>query len=276
MKRSAFTLIELLVVIAIITILAAILFPVFATAREKARGTACLSNLKQLGLALTQYEQDFDETPPVGNDSYGYGTGWSGMIYPYVKSKQAFLCPDDVVPTDVCSYGMNNDFMSKTQNSPKATPISQFVMPSKTVMFFEIVNSPGTNSWDIYTVNSDAFSLLQYGIKGSPTGDGIDGLAGSNTSSASTTSAGVLYVTGWTRYVGTDKNRNAFAAQDGLHNAGANYLLADCHAKWFKPNMVSGGVNNPYSGDCASSSINGKAANTSCGDTSLAATFSIQ
>src|SRR5439155_13821342 len=65
MKRKGFTLIELLVVIAIIAILAAILFPVFARAREKARGASCLSNMKQIGLAIIMYTQDYDETLPV-------------------------------------------------------------------------------------------------------------------------------------------------------------------------------------------------------------------
>lgn len=95
---SGFTLIELLVVIAIIAILAAILFPVFARAREKARQTACLSGEKQMGLGFLQYEQDFDETMPMGN----YGTNsasspkWMDMIYPYVKSVQVFNCPDNI------------------------------------------------------------------------------------------------------------------------------------------------------------------------------------
>src|SRR6266542_2865473 len=93
-KRHGFTLIELLVVIAIIAILAAILFPVFAQARAKARQATCLSNLKQLGTAFMMYAQDYDETYPMSN--YGLPSGvnrsWQYLIDPYVKA--AF--PDQV------------------------------------------------------------------------------------------------------------------------------------------------------------------------------------
>jgi prepilin-type N-terminal cleavage/methylation domain-containing protein/prepilin-type processing-associated H-X9-DG protein len=89
--HPAFTLIELLVVIAIIAILAAILFPVFARARENARRTSCLSNLKQLGLSFAQYTQDYDEKlPPMVNANYQY---WPFLVQPYMKSSQLFDCP---------------------------------------------------------------------------------------------------------------------------------------------------------------------------------------
>jgi prepilin-type N-terminal cleavage/methylation domain-containing protein/prepilin-type processing-associated H-X9-DG protein len=96
--RKAFTLIELLVVIAIIAILAAILFPVFATAREKARQSACLTNEKQLGLAFMQYQQDYDEIlPPAqinATGTYNWDSlFWHDLIYPYVKSVVFFNCP---------------------------------------------------------------------------------------------------------------------------------------------------------------------------------------
>jgi prepilin-type N-terminal cleavage/methylation domain-containing protein/prepilin-type processing-associated H-X9-DG protein len=93
--HRGFTLIELLVVIAIIAILAAILFPVFARARENARRASCQSNLKQLGMGVLQYSQDYDERLPLA--TYGFSTGgpdgWQAEIYSYVKSGQLFACP---------------------------------------------------------------------------------------------------------------------------------------------------------------------------------------
>lgn len=94
-KKRGFTLIELLVVIAIIAILAAILFPVFAKAREKARSTSCLNNLKQYGLAYMQYAQDYDEWLPgflTGNTT-GSRYEWHKVIMPYVKNTQMLYCP---------------------------------------------------------------------------------------------------------------------------------------------------------------------------------------
>ncbi len=94
-SRKGFTLIELLVVIAIIAILAAILFPVFAKAREKARQITCLSNEKQIGLAIMQYVQDYDETyPPYYNhNGSDYVNFWDICIEPYIKSDGVFNCP---------------------------------------------------------------------------------------------------------------------------------------------------------------------------------------
>jgi len=106
-KTSGFTLIELLVVIAIIALLAAILFPVFSRARENARRTTCMSNLKQLGMGILQYTQDSDGIYPARWEDTYTGTGdagtsnpdgldmtWADMIYPYVKNPQIYTCPD--------------------------------------------------------------------------------------------------------------------------------------------------------------------------------------
>jgi prepilin-type N-terminal cleavage/methylation domain-containing protein/prepilin-type processing-associated H-X9-DG protein len=102
--KNGFTLIELLVVIAIIAILAAILFPVFARARENARRSSCASNLKQIGLGMLQYTQDYDEklvaygysflnTPYLASNPATPNYKWMDAIYPYVKSEQIFNCP---------------------------------------------------------------------------------------------------------------------------------------------------------------------------------------
>jgi prepilin-type N-terminal cleavage/methylation domain-containing protein/prepilin-type processing-associated H-X9-DG protein len=109
--HQGFTLIELLVVIAIIAILAAILFPVFAQAREKARQASCLSNCKQIGLASNMYVQDYDETFPGHEWPKGEGlhalpdgrmyrghVGWAILFYPYVKNLAVFTCPSDPDP----------------------------------------------------------------------------------------------------------------------------------------------------------------------------------
>src|SRR5579862_1008968 len=112
-RSRGFTLIELLVVIAIIAILAAILFPVFAQARESARKISCLSNTKQLGLGIMQYVQDYDETYPMDewnastigvsdNDTksgnYLTVVTWLWQTYPYIKNRQIFVCASDPNP----------------------------------------------------------------------------------------------------------------------------------------------------------------------------------
>ena len=119
MRRSGFTLIELLVVIAIIAILAAILFPVFARAREKARQTTCLSNLKQLQMANMMYAQDYDERFVRAYNYYGPAGPttlfwWPQILQPYVKNEQLFICPSHewtytyTDPDYIASYAMAN------------------------------------------------------------------------------------------------------------------------------------------------------------------------
>jgi prepilin-type N-terminal cleavage/methylation domain-containing protein len=131
-QRSAFTLIELLVVIAIIALLSAILFPVFARARENARRTTCISNLKQIGLGVLQYSQDYDERYPsvyttlVGAqpgqdgeillDGAGYNF-WQQQIFPYTKSHQLYFCPNSPSPRGGGDPGLGTNPLAAMLNS---------------------------------------------------------------------------------------------------------------------------------------------------------------
>ena len=183
MKRKGFTLIELLVVIAIIAILAAILFPVFAQAREKARAVACLSNLKQAGVSYTMYTQDYDETTPLqtspvtARDTNNYfalsGGYWYNLLQPYVKNWQVFVCPDRAGTTTsksnpaglatgantgtIMGYGYNDGWVSDTgyglaQTSTKdangatlraGRGIAAITTPADCVAFGDSYDTPG-------------------------------------------------------------------------------------------------------------------------------------
>lgn len=133
--RQGFTLIELLVVIAIIAILAAILFPVFARARENARRSSCSSNLKQIGLGLMQYVQDYDEIMPMNNTNEAAGGIWMDKIQPYIKSYQLFKCPSDssaaqpAYNTPNTSYGINMVGWGESGGNPNGPSISQSGKP---------------------------------------------------------------------------------------------------------------------------------------------------
>ena len=105
--RRGFTLIELLVVIAIIAILAAILFPVFARAREKARQTSCLANVKQINLGMMMYVQDYDEVTPIYRFSSSSNPRlyWHQSLTPYLKNEQILRCPSRTHVSGACLYG---------------------------------------------------------------------------------------------------------------------------------------------------------------------------
>ncbi len=162
MRKRAFTLIELLVVIAIIAILAAILFPVFAKAREKARTSSCASNVKQMSLGMLQYAQDYDETfsmlgngyqyAPVvaGNTYFNYNSAtgylyyyrsWASNIYPYVKNVQIYRCPSTTYENYGVAYGLPANCVN-TANAlvsyfGTTIKMSQLKQPSQSLMISE-------------------------------------------------------------------------------------------------------------------------------------------
>ncbi len=140
--RRGFTLIELLVVIAIIAILAAILFPVFARAREKARQTSCLSNIKQLDLGVQMYAQDYDEFLPCVQHRtttwlWGY---WYQVIQPYVKNDQIVRCPSE--PASYPGYGWNYPHAGYRLDLNQQVHMAKIGKPAEMMLFGD--SNPGS------------------------------------------------------------------------------------------------------------------------------------
>ena len=195
-KKRGFTLIELLVVIAIIAILAAILFPVFARAREKARTASCQSNLKQLGLAMLMYAQDYDGLFPH-NLWPNISTYWWQSTYPYIKNEQIYVCPSDTRTfgsgwANAITYGYNNAFWD-------SGPIneSDIVQPAKCCILADCHN------------------------KAEP--DGVSGYSEG-------ASRRMFYPAGATTFSSYwHPNTGNFGA---VHNDGGNYAFCDGHVKW--------------------------------------------
>ncbi len=209
--RRGFTLIELLVVIAIIAILAAILFPVFAKAREKARQSSCLSNLKQIGTGMMMYVQDYDELYPQHTAVFAAAQmpgSWPNRVMPYVKNTQLFKCPSDgrTPNSDFAgcraileSYCWNAFFGRDAGCGPVWYTLSlgDVAAPSQCAMLWD-----DSGDWDI----------ASYGGKYNT----ID-----NADCAKSFDGDVLA---------------------GRHNGGDNFMFADGHAKWLKLRATSSGV----------------------------------
>ena len=204
LKKRAFTLIELLVVIAIISLLAAILFPVFARARENARRTSCLNNMKQIGLGLLAYTQDYDETlvadwfgPDTGTtDPEGTGQRrykWMDAIFPYVKSEQVFNCPSQTFrnnfgpyryfgyitapTTNYGSYVINHSYRGCATGSaicgtggPWTPPVSHPIESVNEIISQSDVVVPATTVW-VMDGNGDFYFGPSSGIIGPSSSD---------------------------------------------------------------------------------------------------------
>lgn len=266
--RKGFTLIELLVVIAIIAILAAILFPVFARARENARRTSCQSNNKQIALGFIQYYQDYDERFPMNKDPNGAGTHWAnGSLQPYLKSKQILRCPNDsstefaggadadATSPRVTSYVLNGlllynpdaaDGKGGSLGSIVAHHLAGVPSPSQVILLAE---APERNNQDRNYFHS--FWWSNTGVYGGSTSSpaGYSGSAPGNGNSGRCAQ----------NHKGTSTNNRFCTRHDGIHVAediaterhmnGFNVAYLDGHVKWVKWEQVYKTSPDPSGGD---------------------------
>jgi prepilin-type N-terminal cleavage/methylation domain-containing protein/prepilin-type processing-associated H-X9-DG protein len=215
-RARAFTLVELLVVIAIISLLAAILFPVFARARENARRTSCLSNVKQIGLAFLQYTQDYDEKYPLrymnmmGNAPT---SSWTISVQPYLKSTQLYRCPSDasarwstpILPPSAPPYTTSYILNAWLAGDAKFGDLSAVQSPSQVIFMSESADA----------ITRDHFHPFQWYKESSGNSD---------------PDASAMMMTGtWDA-----ANNRAAELSTERHLEGFNVGYCDGHAKWQK------------------------------------------
>jgi prepilin-type N-terminal cleavage/methylation domain-containing protein/prepilin-type processing-associated H-X9-DG protein len=280
--RAAFTLIELLVVIAIIAILAAILFPVFAQAREKARQTSCLSNVKQIALGIMMYVQDYDETmvpahncllPPATRVSWFCGGNgdarldWPEVVSPYIKSPlcrgdSIFHCPDleqdfyhqwTANPTNAgvkwsqmfVTYGMNLDYLQ-----PDPDCGSGNLLPTASAVWglpvgLAAIDAPADT---VLLTDTKPETILSGGAAGAfyPSS-----LVDAPATAGPTSHACGL--DGWGFNDGFESGANGIGGDTGVpvtstglfdprHNGGGNVAFCDGHSKWLTPGALAAGT----------------------------------
>jgi len=207
-KKTGFTLIELLVVIAIIAILAAILFPVFARARENARRASCQSNLKQIALGMFMYNQDYDSKLPqlavndIANVSTTNPFGWADAMQPYLKSTQIFQCP------------------SETASPPNST--DTYVTQITGGNYSDYFMNRNTSGMSDASFDAPTMTVL-IGDAESDTATAANRYAGSARSSA-----------GWESCTASDAPEHKDVGGANRHLDGANYAFSDGHVKWEK------------------------------------------
>ncbi len=223
---KAFTLIELLVVIAIIAILAAILFPVFAQARAKARSVACLSNFKQIGTSIAMYTQDYDENYPVCNmsykaaDDYAVWASWMQEIQPYIKNTQIYYCPDALRDNTVVVNGTDGSALG-------AITVPTLQIGGSEGIFMSGGNNPRTGA----SVQSIALASIgkpaDLCLVADSTHILIPAMERVMYASKPSSAAGDFY-SGWPTTPGGNRAMPGWAR----HTGGSNISFGDGHAKW--------------------------------------------